>query len=189
MQYTNFGYQGITLNATDVSSMNKLHVDIFPTTETTVRLTPISHNPGGAEFPTSLGTLTAYTWNSFDVLLTTYIGVVYTAIDQFKFDGGTGGTFYMDNLYFFNDTNTGISNVADNTFNCYPNPVINKLTVSAQSEISEVTVRNLLGQSVKSVTINSTSRTIDLTDVAAGNYFVSVKLTNGKLSTQKFIKL
>ena len=96
MQYSNFGYQGITLNATDASSMNKLHVDIFPTTETTVRLTPISHNPGGAEFPTSLGTLTAYTWNSFDIMLTTYTGVVYTAIDQFKFDGGTGGTFYMD---------------------------------------------------------------------------------------------
>ena len=189
MQYSNFGYQGITLNATDASSMNKLHVDIFPTTETTVRLTPISHNPGGAEFPTSLGTLTAYTWNSFDIMLTTYTGVVYTAIDQFKFDGGTGGTFYMDNLYFFNDTNTGISDVANNAISCYPNPVINKLIVSAQSEISEVTVRNLLGQSVKSVTINSTSRTIDLSDVAAGNYFVTVKLTNGQLSTQKLVKL
>ncbi len=190
MQYSNFGYQGITLNATDVSSMNKLHVDIFPTTETTVRLTPISHNPGGAEFPTSLGTLTAYTWNSFDIMLTTYTGVVYTAIDQFKFDGGTGGTFYMDNLYFFNDTSTGLNAIETSELvSCYPNPMTDKLTVSAKSEISQVIVRNLVGQTVKITMVNGLEKSIELSNVAAGNYLVTVKLTNGQVSTQKLVKL
>ena len=113
-----------------------------------------------------------------------------SGIDQFIFKGGSGKTFYMDNLYFYNDNTTSLSNTENSTsINCFPNPVMDKLTVSAQSEISEVTVRNLLGQSVKSAIINSTSSSIDLSDVSAGNYFVSIKLVNGQASTQKFIKL
>jgi hypothetical protein len=185
-KYTNFNYIGIELATTDVSTMNKLHVDIYPTTETTVRLTPISP---GHELPTSLGTLTPNTWNSFNIALTTYTGVVFSAINQFKFDGGTGGTFYMDNLYFFNDLGTSIENVAVNDgISCYPNPMNNKFTVSAKSEISEVTVRNLLGQAVKSFVVNSTEKLIDVSNITSGNYFISVKLANGQLSTQKLVK-
>jgi hypothetical protein len=72
---------------------------------------------------------------------------------------------------------------------CYPNPITNKLTVSARTEISQLTVRNLLGQSVKTATVNGFEKVIDLSDVASGNYLLTVKLANGQLSTQKIVKL
>jgi hypothetical protein len=188
MKYTNFGYMGIALGSTvDASLMNKLHVDIYSVDETNIRLTPIS---AGHEVPTVLSGLTQGSWNSFDVPLTTYTGVVTSALIQFKFDGGTGKTFYMDNLYFYNDTSTGLqATETSNLVGCYPNPVKNQLNVSAASEISEVVVRNLVGQTVKTNTVNGLVKSIDLSNVAAGNYLVTVKLANGQLSTQKLVKL
>jgi hypothetical protein len=186
MKYTTFNYQGIELGShVNASAMTKLHVDIYPTTETAVRITPISP---GHELSISLTPLTANTWNSFDLLLSSFTGVVTSDIFQFKFDGGTGKTFYMDNLYFYNDTPTGLNTAESSNTICYPNPVVDKLTVSAQSEISQVAVRNLLGQSVKVVSVNSTTKSIDLSSIASGNYFVTVKLANGQVSTQKLVK-
>ena len=61
--------------------------------------------------------------------------------------------------------------------------------MTAPLEISELTVRNVLGQSIKSVVVNGVSQTIDIDDLATGNYFVVAKMKNGQLSTQKFSKL
>jgi len=188
MKYTNFGYMGIALGSTvDAGLMNKLHVDIYSLDETNIRLTPIS---AGHELPTVLSGLTQGSWNSFDIPLTTYTGVVMSALIQFKLDGGTGKTFYMDNLYFFNDTSTGLdATETSNLVSCYPNPTKNQLNVSSTSEITEVVVRNLVGQTVKSTLVNSLEKSIDLSNIASGNYLVTVKLANGQLSTQKLIKL
>jgi len=79
--------------------------------------------------------------------------------------------------------------VGSTTIKCYPSQVIDRLNVRADSQISQVTVRNLLGQSVKSVVVNSTEKTIELSAVSAGNYFVTVKLANGQSATQKIVKL
>jgi len=37
--------------------------------------------------------------------------------------------------------------------------------------------------------MNDLTKTIDLSNVASGNYFVTVKLANGQLSTQKIVKM
>jgi hypothetical protein len=189
-KYTNFNYQGIQLaSPVNVSSMTRMHIDIYPTTETAIRLTPINTTATGTkENPTSLGTLTANKWNSFNIVLSIY-GVNMSAIDQFKFDGGTGGTFYMDNIYFYNDA-TGIALVESAPeISCYPNPVVSNLTITAPSEMNEITIRNLMGQSVKSLKLTGTTKTnVDLGNFAAGSYFVTVKLRNGAVSTQKLLK-
>jgi hypothetical protein len=190
-KYDNFTYKGVQLAAAvDASSMTKLHVDIYPTTETSIKVSPINTSKTGTlkQHDTSVGTLVANQWNSIDIPLST-IGVDMSAMDQFIFSGGTGGTFYMDNLYFYNDTSTGLNTVdTSNSISCYPNPVADKLTVSAKSEISQVIVRNLLGQTVKSVAMNGLEKSINMSDISAGNYFVTVKLANGLLSTQKLVK-
>jgi len=186
MKYSNFNYQGIELGShVDASGMTKLHVDIYPTSETTVRLTPISP---GKELPTSLGTLTANQWNSFNVALTTYTGVVLSDIFQFKFDGGTKGEFYMDNLYFFNDATAGINNVNTNGISCFFNNSY-QLTVNASSELKSVTLRTITGQLVKSTNASGLEKTIEVNDLASGNYLVTVQLSNGLISTQKIVKL
>jgi len=187
IKYANLNYQGTEFPTVDASAMNKLHVDVYPIDETSLQVTPISP---GKELLVALTPLPLNTWTGYDIPLSSFTGVNKAAIYQFKFVGSGGKTVYLDNLYFFNDASTGFSKVdVDKGISCFPNPIVNKLTISAKSDISQVIVRNLLGQSVKSVRMNGVSGTIDLTGIASGNYIVTVELVNGELVNQKIVRL
>jgi hypothetical protein len=175
----------------DVSSMNYLHVDIYPVTASTMTLGFIAANT--AVVAQKVLTLTTGQWNSIDLsfadLKASSPTADFTQVKQMSMSPATG-TFYLDNLLFYNDGTTGISTViSENGISCFPNPIINKLTISAKTEISQLTVRNLLGQSVKTAIVNGLEKTIDLSDVASGNYLLTLKLANGQSSTQKIVKL
>ncbi len=173
----------------DATGMTLVHVDVYPISTMDIGLQFITVTPTTANW-VSLGTLTVNQWNSKDIPLTSFTNSVKTDLKQVGFvTTASFGTFYMDNLYFYTDLGTGISDVATNNFKCYPSQVIDRLTVKADTEISQVTVRNLLGQSVKSIAVNSNEQSIDLSAVSSGNYFVTVKLANGQSATQKIIKL
>jgi len=187
--YSSFNYMGVEIGKSiDASSMTKLHVDVYPTTETVIKLSPISTGP--KQLDTSLGTLTANQWNSFDIPLSTYTGVDMADLFQFIFSGGTNGTFYMDNLYLYNETTTGL-NPSENSslISLYPSAVSDKITVSAATEIKNITVRNIAGQSVRVVPVNADQINIDMSNLSSGNYFVTVKFANGESVTRKIIKL
>ena len=53
----------------------------------------------------------------------------------------------------------------------------------------EITIRNIVGQTVKHIPTYGYERTIDLSELIGGNYFVTVTLGNGKLMTKKIVKL
>ncbi|MEI8084608.1 MAG: T9SS type A sorting domain-containing protein [Paludibacter sp.] len=186
-----FGTQLAVLQ--DVSLMTKLHVDIYPTTATTMSIGIVA--PAGKESKLAQ-TLIANQWNGFDISLaalkTANATIDLTKVTQVGF-WSVNGTFYLDNILFYTGTYnfaTSTSEVtASNEISCYPNPVIDKLTIKANSEISQVVVSNLLGQNVKSITVNGLDKTFDLNTVSQGNYFVTVKLANGQLSTRKIVKL
>ena len=104
-KYENFNYQGITFaTPIDAGTMTSLHLDIYPTTETTINVSPINTSKAGAlkEGSASVGTLIPNQWNSIDIPLAA-IGVDMSAMDQFIFKGGTGGSFYLDNLYLWKE--------------------------------------------------------------------------------------
>lgn len=179
-----FGYE-FTGGAIDVTNMTKLHVDIYPETLASMTLGVT----GGGEFKKAGIALTAGQWNSVNVTLSELTGANLANIAQVGL-WDLNGTFYLDNLYFFNDTSTGLNPVEkSNDIRIYPNPTKDVLMISAKSEISLVTVRNLVGQTVKTQTVNGLEKSVDLGDITAGNYFVTIKLSNGLLSTQKFVKL
>ena len=172
----------------NATGMKYMHVDVYPITSFVISTQVITITTTDANW-VSLGTLTPNQWNSIDVPVSSFTNLVKTDIKQVGFQTtGTPGTFYMDNLYFYTDA-TGISEVAaSNLFKCYPSQIVDNLTIKAESEISNVTVRNLLGQTVKTLAANGLEKSIDLSAVAAGNYFVTVRLANGQLATQKIIK-
>lgn len=95
----NFDYVGFDLNGdVDASAMQYLHIDLFPTEYMTLTIYPIAD--GNDKVKMSL-TLKPMQWNQFDIPLSELPGANYGSIDQFKLDGGSGQTFYMDNLYFW----------------------------------------------------------------------------------------
>lgn len=189
MKYDNFNYQGIDFAGTfDMSTMTKLHVDVFTPNETSITIQPISTPSGPA---VALTPLALAAWNSFDIPLSSFTGLNKAGVFQVMFNAGSGGKIvYIDNIYFYNDVNTSVSSInGSSTIQCYPSRVLNTLNISANSEISNVIVRNLLGQTVKSVVVNSNQKSIDLSTVSAGNYLVTMKLANGQSTTQKIVKL
>jgi hypothetical protein len=70
----------------------------------------------------------------------------------------------------------------------YPNPVQDKLRVSSEQIISQLIVRNLVGQAIQLVKVNNTETILDLSQLTAGNYLVSFKMADGRFTTRKIVK-
>ena len=179
-----FGYEFDT-KPQNVSAMTKLHVDIFPVSLPSLTVGLV----GGGEFKKMNIPVVADQWNSIDISLSELTDVNLANINQVGF-WDLNGTFFMDNLYFYNETTTGISSIQKTAdISLYPNPTTDKLTITAKSAINEILVRNLVGQTVAKTMANGLEQSIDLSTIESGNYVVTVKFENGQQSTKKFIKL
>jgi len=105
-------------------------------------------------------------------------------------DGSTGGEAW-DNMngagtvtLVNEEVGVGVKNIAAASMNVYPNPVIDQLTISAK--FNQVVITNLVGQQVKS--IQTSSKTVNVSDLAKGVYVVKA-LNNGKqVGIAKFTK-
>ncbi|WP_310381723.1 T9SS type A sorting domain-containing protein [Flavobacterium sp.] len=97
LQYANFNYQGTDWSGTpqNISGMEFLHVDVW-TNAQSPRVFVIS---SGTEISTTISSV-AGSWQSLNIPVSGITGNLTNAI-QFKFDGGSGGTIYLDNLYFW----------------------------------------------------------------------------------------
>lgn len=76
-----------------------------------------------------------------------------------------------------------------NYFNVYPNPVHDNLNISAKQsiEISSVNIYNMLGQLVLVIPNAKNTKTIDVSSLKEGNYFIKINSDKGTSNT-KFIK-
>jgi hypothetical protein len=100
IKYDNFNYQGTQFaNALDVSSMDKLHLDMWTSNATVVNIFCVSTGPVETAFSLPI---TPNQWVSYDIPVTAFANVNMSDLIQFKFDGGNGSqTIYLDNLYFY----------------------------------------------------------------------------------------
>lgn len=74
-------------------------------------------------------------------------------------------------------------------FNLYPNPVNNILNISAKEtiEITSINIYNTLGQLVLVIPNATNIKTIDVSNLTSGNYFIKINSDKGTANT-KFIK-
>jgi hypothetical protein len=112
-----------------------------------------------------------------------------TVAVKFAYAGGMAVT--RDFVYTVGET--CVTTVSRNSLpiesvSLYPNPVQDNLRIASAQEISQIEVKNLLGQTLKTTSINSKEGYIELNGVSAGNYFVTVVLSDGRSLTQKIIK-
>jgi hypothetical protein len=178
-----FGYEFVT-KPQNVSTMTKLHVDIFPVSLPSLTIGLV----GGGEFKKMNIPVVANQWNSIDISLSELTGANLANVNQVGF-WDLNGTFFMDNLYFYNETATGINSAEKSLLiSMFPNPATEKLTIAAQSSIKEILVRNLVGQTVVKTMANGLEQSVDLSSIEAGNYLVTVLFSNGQQTTQKFVK-
>lgn len=74
-----------------------------------------------------------------------------------------------------------------NSFNLYPNPTSDVVTLQYSKEITEISVLNLLGQTLLNKKLSTTDFTIDLSNFPSATYFIKVS-SEGKTKTVKVIK-
>lgn len=70
----------------------------------------------------------------------------------------------------------------------FPNPVINKVTLISQEVISYISLSNILGQTITTKSINSSSYSFDMSSYSKGIYFLKIVNDNGNFRIKKLIK-
>ena len=105
LKYSNLNYQGMLYDATDVSSMDYVHLDYYTNDATALEFFVIKEGAGENTYDIA-GTLgiTTGEWVSVDIPLAHYTGTDLTGVNQFKTVGN--GTVYIDNLFFWTEPTT-----------------------------------------------------------------------------------
>ena len=135
----------------------------------------VSHNWGTSGDPSN-------------ILLDTPIGVWYDGSNWtiYTEDVSTMPTNARFNVYVAADP-LGVEDNVSLELSTYPNPTKGIVTISAQHEINSVTVYNILGQEVKTVSGSSNSVEVNLSEFATGHYIAKVEAGNSTESI-KIIK-
>jgi hypothetical protein len=103
LAYTNFNYQGTQLTPQNASGMEYLHIDIWTSTATNVKVSPINNGTGVAEILVNVP-LVQNGWSSVDLPKSAFAGMTWDNVFQIKFDGQGGvnpSAIYLDNVYFW----------------------------------------------------------------------------------------
>ncbi len=112
-------------------------------------------------------------------------------------DNGTPHSLRMlnDKLYFIaNSTktlyqvgvNTGVSNIKLTDINIYPNPVSDVLNIKSDKSIKNMDLYDTQGRLV--LHTNGNQKTINLSVINLGIYFLKISLTSGETSIEKIVK-
>lgn len=127
---------------------------------------------------------------TFDVGSTAFfVGIVADEpIVQIELENPEGVIIELVTQFYFG--NCEALNIEENTFgnfNFFPNPTQNEVTISSTIAVEKISIYNLLGQKVKSQTINSTTSNIDVSNLKTGVYILEVA-SNDQIGTFKMIK-
>ena len=121
----------------------------------------------------------------------TNIGFANTALWQWKFSPlndsvDNNGIVYVDNLLITQNL-LSTNDFKAGRFSIYPNPTNSVWNVTSDSEISKVTLYNILGKEVLSISPNTTELTIDASALRTGVYFAKIEGSNSS-ETVKLVR-
>lgn len=111
---------------------------------------------------------------------------------KFAYAGGMSVTKYYPYVVGNNcepDVETGLDQLELSGVNCFPNPVVDVVTFQSSSEMQRLELRNLLGHTVKVLTLAESKVECSLSGLPSGHYLAIVTLENGEVVLQKLVKL
>jgi len=110
----------------------------------------------------------------------TYIAFKYVSPDA------GGGNWTFDNVVV--TTALSVGNVTTST-KLYPNPATSVLNIKSEVSINNITVANVIGQTVLNVNnINANNHTLELDALTNGVYLININNVDGTSSVAKFVK-
>jgi len=128
-------------------------------------------------------------WVLEEIDLSDYLGEQLLVRFQFESDGEVRSDgFYFDDLKInILDENLGANDFSETTFNIYPNPVKNKLTINTVSSNYSVEIYNIQGQLINKIKSISETQSIDYSGYARGIYLMKIT-SEGATKTFKVVK-
>jgi hypothetical protein len=115
--------------------------------------------------------------------------------------GLTDGTIIKNTAYIYFDFNTpivtntsenlfsetaGVDELVDETIQLYPNPSDNQIFVRSENNIEQVSLYDLNGMLMKTVSPNAKNTSINVSDLKSGIYIATVQ-TNQSIVTKRLI--
>jgi hypothetical protein len=183
----------------DLENQDRMHVDLFLSSEApagAVWQAKILQSPVGTAgdniLTVSLNSMTPGVWNSFDIPFSNgsngslFVNNV-EMVQIFAAGPVNGYTLYMDNLYFHNDSSLGLDDFDIADFKVFPNPSNDNWNISGNTEITKVSVFDILGKEVMTLTPNRNEAIIEASNLGTGIYFAKIEGVKGN-KTLKLIR-
>lgn len=190
------GIETTGANFINASGMTHFHVNVWTPDMTTFRVKLVDFGAnaawsGGDDVEHELTfTPELSTWVSLDIPLADFTGLITKDhIAQLIFSGTPTGTVFIDNVYFYNSTTTSSNELKPSELSIYPNPSVDVLNIRSTKELLKIEITNLVGQSVQQYYLNGFETSVNVNNLAAGNYIVRLTTEDGKVSAHKFVKL
>lgn len=127
-------------------------------------------------------------WRNESINLTAYAG---NANVMFAFENrsGWGQWLFLDNININGAAIVAINEkLLNQGISVYPNPMHDNVTIKATQNIANLTLTNLLGQTVAEISGVSLLNTISTAHLSNGMYVLKITLTNGTTNEIKIIK-
>lgn len=191
----------------DITSAGILHFDFYAETlnaADNINVVLLGSNTAlNQNFRVSINPAQTGVWQSFEIGLNgagsglpdQFNGTANTAFNELaliQFIPGENGStlpqniFYISNIYFRGGT-LSTSSFDAVEFKVFPNPTSSNWNITANNDIENVSVFNILGKEVIKLSPNSSEVKIDTKDLNSGVYFARLESNNGT-KTLKLIK-
>lgn len=191
-----YEYFGIGM---DLSNQDTMHVDLYldaaapagAVFQAKILQGPSSAWAGDTIFTVDLGLIPPGTWYQADIPFSNSSNPSLTVdnieLVQIFAAGPVGYTLYMDNIYFHNNTPLGVSEFDIADFKVFPNPSNDNWNISGNTEITKVSVFDILGKEVITLTPNRNEAIIEASSLGTGIYFAKIEGVKGN-KTLKLIR-
>lgn len=161
---TNSSFKVWVKSHTDQYGLERYKIGVSTTTNSPASFTTISS--GTYETAPTTWTEKIYSLANYNNQQV-YVGINCVSSDAF--------IFMVDDIEI-NTTTTGINNFIVENVNLYPNPTQGVVHISGITNFDQIEIVDVNGKIVK--TINNFTNTIDVSELAKGNYAVKIILTN-----------
>ena len=147
---------------------------------------------GGTTFEKIVANTKINQWEELTFDLTDKIGQTITRLTLIPDNIATRNAeriVYWDNISFNSNAPSGLQNPNNFNIRLFPNPVNDYFKITADGQISSISIRNLVGQIILNAEADSNEMNLDLRNISTGNYLITIKLMNGESVTRKIVKL
>lgn len=196
-KYSSFNYSGIEPSTViEVNSYNSIKLDYWTADATAIKVKFVDYGQDKSydettnvekELTHTISEEARSSWQTLQFNISTF-GVPTGNIGQIVLSHGGEGTalVYFDNIYFSSTTLSNEKRLFEE-FSVYPNPVSDRVSISAAESIDRLRIYDLTGKLVKQASPQKTAFSVDVSGLSKGVYLVKLN-TGDREATTKMIK-